>query len=303
MALNDRVDFPALRRSFTKQIAEEYLKLTGTKPPLKALAKRFALSVADPVIARLITIRGLLDLLGKGNAGKNANVPLERAPFGSGSLDSLWHVWLDTDYRGREFYVYLPPKKWNPVSTGPQRRLQIRVRSSVTARRLPGFDPLPVCMQSARWRSARRRPLRAIRARKPNLAHCWLKGCAFPKPVRDIMLRQPGWFCEADLEPMGHYTSTTPPGRFSTEAETRAEFLEFRKSSKQIVMGPVSCRPPNIARRRTEPTPSAANSSMAAAAGPSPTCQSRGGPSVVEFALLGLLFLLAQSLDSSCGIS
>ena len=123
VALNDRVDFLALRRSFTKQIAEEYLKQTGTKPPLKALAKRFALSVADPVVARLITIRGLLDLLGKGNAGKNANVPLERAPFGSGSLDSLWHVWLDTDYRGREFYVYLPPKK----SREEQFRIDLRL--------------------------------------------------------------------------------------------------------------------------------------------------------------------------------
>jgi hypothetical protein len=56
-------------------------------------------------------------------------------------------------------------------------------------------------------------------------------------------VKKPGWFCEADLEPTGHYTSTTPPGRYSTEAEARAAFLEFRKSSDQIVKGQVSCRP------------------------------------------------------------
>ena len=110
-ALTDRIDFPALRRSLTKQIVEEYFALTGTKPPLRALAKRFAVSVADPIVARLMTVRALLDLLGKGDAGENAKVPLERAPFTSGALNDLWHVWLESDYLGRNFYVYLPPKK------------------------------------------------------------------------------------------------------------------------------------------------------------------------------------------------
>jgi hypothetical protein len=110
-ALTDRIDFTAVRHSLTKQIVEEYFTLTGTKPPLKAFAKRFALSVADPIVARLMTVRALLDLLGKGDAGDNAKVPIERAPFTSGALNHLWQVWLDSDYLGRNFYVYLPPKK------------------------------------------------------------------------------------------------------------------------------------------------------------------------------------------------
>ena len=110
-AITERIDFPALKRSLTKQIVEEYFALTGTKPLLRSLGKRFAVSVADPIVARLMTVRALLDLLGKGDAGKNANVPVERAPFTSGSLTSLWQVWLDSDYLGRNFFVYLPPKK------------------------------------------------------------------------------------------------------------------------------------------------------------------------------------------------
>jgi len=111
VALTDRIDFPAVKRSFTKQVVQEYLKLTGKRLPLNALAKRFVVSVADPVIARLMTVRALLDLLAKGDAGENARVPVERAPFASGSLENLWQVWLDSDYLGRSFYVYLPPRK------------------------------------------------------------------------------------------------------------------------------------------------------------------------------------------------
>jgi hypothetical protein len=70
-----------------------------------------AVSVADPVVARLVTVRAILGLLGKGDAGEKAKVPIEQAPFTSTSFESLWQLWLNCDYRGRTFYVYLPPRK------------------------------------------------------------------------------------------------------------------------------------------------------------------------------------------------
>jgi hypothetical protein len=80
--------------------------------------------VADPVIARLMTVRALLDLLGKADAGERAKLPLERAPFASASSSkSLWRLWLNSDYRGRSFYVYLPPKKSRPE----QFRVHLRI--------------------------------------------------------------------------------------------------------------------------------------------------------------------------------
>ena len=57
VALTERIDFPALRRSLTKQIVQEYLKLTGKKLPLHAIGKRVVVSVADPVVARFRNIR------------------------------------------------------------------------------------------------------------------------------------------------------------------------------------------------------------------------------------------------------
>jgi hypothetical protein len=123
VALTDRIDFPALRRSLTKQIVAEYLKLTGKKLPLHAMGKRLAVSAADPVIVRLMTVRAMLDLLGKGDAGEKAKLPIERAPFTSTSFESLWQVWLNCDYRGTDFYVSLPPK----TSRADQFRAQLRL--------------------------------------------------------------------------------------------------------------------------------------------------------------------------------
>ena len=123
VALTERIDFPALRRSLRNQLVDEYLKLTGKKLPLHAIGKRVIVSVADPVVVRLMTVRALLDLLGKADAGERAKLPLERAPFASASSKSLWQLWLDSDYRGRSFYVYLPPTK----SRAEQFRAHLRI--------------------------------------------------------------------------------------------------------------------------------------------------------------------------------
>ena len=109
VAVTERIDFPALRRSFTKQIVATYLKLTGKKLPLGAIGRTFAFSVADPIVARLMTVIALLDLLAKGDAGNGVKVQIDRAPFSSASLKSIWQLWLNSHQWGRNFYVYLPP--------------------------------------------------------------------------------------------------------------------------------------------------------------------------------------------------
>ena len=112
-ALSERLEFPALRRSLTKQIVAEYLKLTGKKLPIQAMARTLVVSVADPIVARLMTVRAILDLLGKGDAGEKAKLPIDRAPFTASSFQSLWRLWLESDYH----YVYLPPKAYAKSSS------------------------------------------------------------------------------------------------------------------------------------------------------------------------------------------
>ena len=110
VAVTERIDFPALRRSLTKQIVASYLKLTGKKLPLGVIGKGFAFSVADPIVARLMTVTALLDLLQKGDAGNNVKVQIDKAPFTSASWKSIWRLWLNSHQWGRDFYVHLPPE-------------------------------------------------------------------------------------------------------------------------------------------------------------------------------------------------
>lgn len=109
VTLAERIDFPAVQRSFRKQIVAAYLELTGIRLPLGAFARRLAISVADPIVARLMTVRALLDLLGKGETGKEG-MRVDRAPFSDDAFESVWRLWLNSDYLGRDFYVYLPPE-------------------------------------------------------------------------------------------------------------------------------------------------------------------------------------------------
>jgi hypothetical protein len=111
VALADRIDFNAVKKSFRKQIWVAYRELTGKPAPLGAIAKRFAGSVADPLIARLATVSALLELLGEGKIETNGkivrtpSVPIDRV-----SLESVWRLWLNSDQFGRDFNIYLPQK-------------------------------------------------------------------------------------------------------------------------------------------------------------------------------------------------
>jgi Protein of unknown function (DUF2939) len=109
VALAERIDFNAVKKSFRKQIWVAYRELTGKPAPLDAMARRFAGSVADPLVARLVTVRALLELLGEGKIEANGKVVHTRVPIDRSSLDSVWRLWLNSDYLGRDFYIYLPP--------------------------------------------------------------------------------------------------------------------------------------------------------------------------------------------------
>jgi hypothetical protein len=37
-------------------------------------------------------------------------VRIDRAPFTSDAFKSIWRLWLNSDYLGRDFYVDLPPE-------------------------------------------------------------------------------------------------------------------------------------------------------------------------------------------------
>ncbi len=118
VALNEKIDFPRLRRSLTEQVVAEYLKLTGMAKRLGPLGTGIAVgigaTVADPLVERLLNLERLLDFLNKGSVSgvvTGASLPSGLAPFDASSLSSAWRAWLSTEYSTTRFWVSLPPDK------------------------------------------------------------------------------------------------------------------------------------------------------------------------------------------------
>src|SRR6185369_8444016 len=101
-----------------KQIVQEYLKLTGKKLPLQAIGKRLMVSAVDPIVARLMTVRALLDLLNKGDAGEQAKVPLDRALSLQLLSTALAIFGLTPITEARAFSFIYPPKSQPLIKFG-----------------------------------------------------------------------------------------------------------------------------------------------------------------------------------------
>ena len=145
-ALTQRVDFPSLRKSLTKQLIATYLELTGQKKKLGLIGTSIAMgvggSIVDPIVARLVNAETLLDLLTKGNAGEDAGVSPELAPFSTSALRNGWQTWWGSEYRGAYFYVYLPPEK------SPDEQFRVRLSLTQWQWKLSGIDlPTPLRVQ------------------------------------------------------------------------------------------------------------------------------------------------------------
>jgi hypothetical protein len=148
-ALRKHVDFHALRKNLTKQIVATYLELTGKEEKLGLLGKTIAVglgtSYAEPIVARLINEETLLDLLSKGNAGGEAKISAELAPFSKSALKSGWATWLHSEYRGEDYYVYLPPAKH------ADKQFKVKLSLSEWRWKLAGIDlPRPLRVQLAK---------------------------------------------------------------------------------------------------------------------------------------------------------
>src|SRR5262245_5263031 len=69
-AVARRVNFPAVRQSLSEQIASTYLQLSGKDPRLgqvgRSMAIGVAASIADPIVAKLVSPEAVIELLNDG---------------------------------------------------------------------------------------------------------------------------------------------------------------------------------------------------------------------------------------------
>src|SRR5262245_46413760 len=84
-AVAARVHFPSVRQSLTEQIVVTYLQLTGRDARLGQIGRGLAVgavtSIADPIVAKLISAETLVELL---NRGWPASVLPDQAPVAPG---------------------------------------------------------------------------------------------------------------------------------------------------------------------------------------------------------------------------
>ena len=129
------IDVPAVRLSLTRQVMETYLKLTGkvASPLLRGIVVEAAGTIADPIIADLITPEALTDLL---RTGWPSGVIPERPPGTNGltaaNLGSAWQIYSEARYGIRRFELELPP------SAAPDRRFGVEFRLIAWRWRLAG---------------------------------------------------------------------------------------------------------------------------------------------------------------------
>jgi hypothetical protein len=111
-ALNQHINYPALRHSLTDQVFRAYLRLTGREArlgPFRELAIAASSSIADPIVARLISTDVMTDLLSSGwpSAVLPDRMPAMRG-LRSGSLGTVWQVLANSDHGLRTFSLSVP---------------------------------------------------------------------------------------------------------------------------------------------------------------------------------------------------
>jgi Protein of unknown function (DUF2939) len=130
-----RVNFSRVRMSLAQQIVEAYLQRTGARP--NPLVQGAAASIADPIVAKVISPEALAELLRVGwPKTVLANQPREAVGISVPALGNVWDLFAASDYGIVRYEVTVP------VSSPPDRgfRLQLRLaqwRWRLTAVRLP----------------------------------------------------------------------------------------------------------------------------------------------------------------------
>ena len=133
-----RVNFARVRASLTQQIAEAYLQRTGARPG--PLVHGAVASVADPIVAKVISSEALAELLRTGwPRTVLPDQPRDAVGISVAGLGSVWQLFAASDYGIVRYEVAVP------VSLPPGRafRLQLRLaqwRWRLTAVQLP--EPL-----------------------------------------------------------------------------------------------------------------------------------------------------------------
>ena len=110
-AIEQRVNFPALRRSLSAQIVSTYARLTGMQTDRAGLTVGVAASFIDPFIEKLLTPAALADLL-RGGWPKGVladGTPDLSSALDLGAISNALKLYWNSDYGVGEVRILVPP--------------------------------------------------------------------------------------------------------------------------------------------------------------------------------------------------
>jgi hypothetical protein len=138
------VDFTAVRQSLAQQIVTAYFRRTGAKfnPLMQSMAAAAATSVADPIVAKLMTPEALIDFLKNGwpTAAFPDGGPPGIVGISADSFGTAWQTFSSTEYGFAKFDIVVP------LGAPPERQFNLRFRLSQWRWRLKAVG-LPASVQ------------------------------------------------------------------------------------------------------------------------------------------------------------
>ena len=115
------INFPRVRASLTQQITEAYMKRTGARPG--PLVQGAVASIADPVVAKLISAQALTELLRIGwPRAALAEAPSNAVGISTAGLGSAWQLFAASEYGIGRYEVSVP------VGEPPERAFMLQFR-------------------------------------------------------------------------------------------------------------------------------------------------------------------------------
>lgn len=139
--IRERVNFPALRISLTKQLVSDYLLAAGRGKALdgfdRQVASGIGATLADPLVAELVTPEALIDLLEDGRPQGAGGAGGDEGGFtlDTSSLRQALSLFVKSETRGfRNISIPVPPDE------SADRGFRLHLRLSGTTWRLIGID-------------------------------------------------------------------------------------------------------------------------------------------------------------------
>jgi hypothetical protein len=124
--IEERVDLRAVRLSLTRQLVDAYLDATGHPRQRGGLVANVGASVADPIVAEIVTSEALLDLLGQRGQERMGSASIPELTLDGDSIRKAWQLFLSAESNGFRMVSFAVPIG---VPREEQFRLQLRLNS------------------------------------------------------------------------------------------------------------------------------------------------------------------------------